>query len=48
MIPLKYLSNFWGTLEILFINGEVSHTLTSSKKIFFKSMVLHIKSQHLQ
>ena len=30
MIPLKYLSNFWRTLEIPLINCEVSLTLTWS------------------
>ena len=35
MIPLKYLSNSWRTLEIPLINFEVSHMLTWSTKIFF-------------
>ena len=30
MVPLKYLSNFWRTLEIPLINCEVSLTLTWS------------------
>ena len=28
MVPLKYLSNFWRTLEILLINCEVNFILT--------------------
>ena len=28
MVPLKYLSNFWRTLEILLINCEVKLILT--------------------
>ena len=28
MIPLKYLSNFWGTLEMPLINCEVNLILT--------------------
>ena len=28
VVPLKYLSNFWRTLDILLINCEVSLTLT--------------------
>ena len=30
MVPLKYLSNFWRTLEILFVNCEVNLILTWS------------------
>ena len=30
MVPLKYLSNFWRTLEIPLVNCEVSLTLTWS------------------
>ena len=30
MVPLKYLSNFWRTLEILLINCEVNLILTWS------------------
>ena len=30
IVPLKYLSNFWRTLEIPFINCEVNITLTWS------------------
>ena len=32
MVPLKYLSNFWRTLEIPLINCEVSLQLKWSKK----------------
>ena len=31
-VPLKYLSNFWGTLEMPLINCEISLDLTWSKK----------------
>ena len=30
MVPLKYLSNFWRTLEMLLINGEINLILTWS------------------
>ena len=30
MVPLKYLSNFWGTLEMPLINCEINLILTSS------------------
>ena len=30
MVPLKYLSNFWRTLEMSLINCEVNLTLTWS------------------
>ena len=32
MAPLKYLSNFWKTLEISLINCEMTLQLTYSKK----------------
>ena len=32
MVPLKYLSNFWRTLEILLINCEVELILNRSAK----------------
>ena len=31
IVPLKYLSNFWRTLEMPLINGEVNLILTWSK-----------------
>ena len=34
MIPLKYLSNFWRTLEMHLINWEICLQLTWSKKCF--------------
>ena len=32
MVPLKYLSNFWRTLELLLINCEINLDLNWSKK----------------
>ena len=32
MVPLKYLSNFWRTLELLLINCQIALQLTCSKK----------------
>ena len=32
MVPLKYLSNFWRTLEMFLINCEVNRILTWSEK----------------
>ena len=32
MVPLKYLSNFWRTLEIPFVNSEINLDLNWSKK----------------
>ena len=37
MVPLKYLSNFWGTLKISLINCEVN--LTSSTCVASNSAV---------
>ena len=34
MVPLKYLSNVWGTIEIPLINYEISRVLTWSKNVF--------------
>ena len=36
-MPLKYLSNFWRTLDILLINCEVSLTLTWSENCVLTS-----------
>ena len=33
MVPLKYLSNFWRTFEIPFINCEISPHLKWSKNV---------------
>ena len=32
MVPVEYLSNFWRTLEMPLINGEINLTLTWSRK----------------
>ena len=45
-IPLKYLSNFWRTLEIPLINCEINLVVTWSKKCFI--VLLTVKDQHLQ
>ena len=37
MVPLKYLSNFWRTLEIPLINSEVNLILTWSANCFIVS-----------
>ena len=34
MVPLKYLSNFWRTLELPIINCEISLQLIWSEKCF--------------
>ena len=39
IVPLKYLSNFWRTLEIPLINCEISLDLTWSKKCIISSAV---------
>ena len=46
MIPLKYLSNFWRTLEIPLINYEVSLQLKWSREcVFFIWVFFHEHSQ---
>ena len=37
MVPLKYLSNFWRTLEIPLINCEINLILTWSEKCVLAS-----------
>ena len=32
MVPLKYLSNFWGTIKMSFINCEINLDLSMSEK----------------
>ena len=46
MIPLKYLTNFWRTLEMPLINCEVNLILTWSSTCVLLAM--QIKLQHLQ
>ena len=36
-VPLKYLSNFWGTLEMLLINCEINLILTRSQDCVISS-----------
>ena len=47
MVPLKYLSNFWRTLEMPLINCEVNLILTWSSTLLFL-LAMQIKLQHLQ
>ena len=44
MIPIKYLSNFWRTLELPLINCEVNMILTWSANVLL--LMLQIKMQH--
>ena len=39
IVPLKYLSNFWTTLEMPLINCEVNLTLTWSKTFIISSAI---------
>ena len=43
MVPLKYLSNFWRTFEVLLINCEISLILTWFSNFFV--IVNHVASQ---
>ena len=47
MVPLKYLSNFWGTLEMPLINCEVNLILTWSSTCVLV-VTFKLKMQHLQ
>ena len=44
MIPKKYLSNFWRTLELPLINCEFNLILTWSANVLL--LTLQIKMQH--
>ena len=44
MVPLKYLSSFWKTLEMPLINCETNLILTWSEKC----VLMHIKQQLFQ
>ena len=48
MVPLKYLSNFWRTLEIPLINCEVNLILTWSSTCVLLLVTFKLKMQHLQ
>ena len=48
IVPLKYLRNFWRTLEMPLINCEVNLILTWSSTCVLISTVIQTKMQHLQ
>ena len=48
MVPLKYLSNFWRTLEMPLINCEVNLILTFHQLVFLLLLSIQIKLQHLK
>ena len=45
MVPLKYLTNFWKTLEMSVINCEISLMLTWSKNCFLISDTLENQNE---
>ena len=47
MVPIKYLSNFWRTLEMPLINCEVNLILTWSENVLLFLLMSQIKLQHL-
>ena len=48
MVPIKYLSNFWRTLEMPLINCEVNLILTWSKDCVVFLLTLQLKRQNLK
>ena len=48
IVPLKYLSNFWRTLEMSLINCEVNLILAWSSTCVLLLLTVQIKMQHLQ
>ena len=45
MVPLKYLSNFWRTLEMYLINWENNLVLSWSKNVYYLMIKMQ---QHLK
>ena len=48
MVPLKFLSNFWRTLEMPLINCEVQLILTWSENCVVNSTNVADENLHLQ
>ena len=48
MVLLKYLSNFWKTIEMPSINYEIMLILTWDKIVLLFLLTLLIKMQHLK
>ena len=48
MVPLKYLSNFWRTLEMPLTNCEVELILRGLQTVLQFTQMLQIKFLHLQ
>ena len=48
MAPLKYLNNFWRTLEMPLINWEISLMLTWSKNCFLIASALENQNPTLE
>ena len=48
MVPLKYLSDFWRTLEIPLINCEISIQLIWSRNCILVMVLQQIKIQHFK
>ena len=48
MVPLKYLSNFWRTLEMPLINYDINFILTCLQIVLLSIMMLQIEMQHLK
>ena len=43
MVPLKYLSNFWRSLEMPLINFEINNVLTWSENCFIAVFVVGVQ-----
>ena len=48
IVSLKYLINFWRTLEIRLINCEINLVLIRSANCVYVLLILQIKAQHLE
>ena len=48
MVLLKYLSNFWRTLEMPLINYKINIFLTWSEKVIIVTGIMAIKNQNLK
>ena len=45
MVPLKYLSNFWGTLEMCLINWEINLDLNWSKNCVIEDLIGNLNQE---
>ena len=48
IVPLKYLSNFWRTLEMPLLIVKLTLSKLGLKNVLYHIILIQIKQQHLQ